>query len=33
MLVGQDAVVGAYDVALDGIKEAIQDPFSSVPGR
>ena len=29
LLVGQGAIPGSYDVMLDGVKEAIQEPFSN----
>ncbi len=32
LLVGQGAMPGSYDAALDGVKEALQAPFSD-PGR
>ncbi len=28
LLAGQGAMPGSYDAALDGVKEAIQEPFS-----
>ncbi len=32
LLVGQGAMPGSYDAALDGVKEALQDPFSREAG-
>jgi hypothetical protein len=32
LLVGQGAVPGSYDAALDGVKEALQAPFSDPTG-
>ncbi len=29
LLVGQGAMPGSYDAVLDGVKEAIQEPFSN----
>lgn len=28
LLIGQGAIPGSYDAALDGVKEALQAPFS-----
>jgi len=31
LLVGQGAIPGSYDAMLDGIKDALQDPFEGGP--